>query len=214
MTDIRSNPDAALQHLLEGNRRYATDAAQRPHQDHTRRTETSNSQKPFAAIIGCSDSRAPVEVIFDQGIGDLFVVRTAGNLVEDVGIASIEFATVGLGVRLVVVMGHHDCGAVKTAVEAVLQAESANPDTDSSDTGNTSFLSAIITKIQPAVDKVRNKPGNLLLNAIEANVKAMAHRLEKRSSIIYQLVQSGQLKIVQAVYNIETGEVTLRPAIK
>ncbi len=116
----RSSPEHALQHLMAGNERYASDNAERPNQCSIRRMEVATQQTPFAVVVGCSDSRVPVEVIFDQGVGDLFVVRTAGNLIEDVGIASVEFAVANLGVRLVLIMGHRRCGAIQAAVDATL----------------------------------------------------------------------------------------------
>lgn len=116
------SPDEALARLQEGNARYASGAPERPNQSALRRAEVATSQNPFAVVVGCSDSRVPVEVIFDVGVGDLFVVRTAGNLIEDVCIASVEYAILVLNVRLVMVMGHRRCGAVSSAVEATLKA--------------------------------------------------------------------------------------------
>jgi carbonic anhydrase len=171
----------------------------------------ATSQNPFAVVVGCSDSRVPVEVIFDVGVGDLFVVRTAGNLIEDVCIASVEYAILVLNVRLVMVMGHRRCGAVSSAVEATLKAETepAEIDFDASVSQSRSYVEGLVAKIQPAVDHVRHAPGDLLDNAVRANVELMVRRLRKRSSIINEAVTSGQVKLVGSVYDLDTGLVVL-----
>ena len=109
------NPQATMQFLLDGNRRFVEDRLERPHADGTRRRELVGGQKPLAAVLGCSDSRVPPELVFDQGLGDLFVVRSAGQLADDSNLGSLEFAVAVLGVRLIVVLGHEDCGAVSAA---------------------------------------------------------------------------------------------------
>ncbi len=162
-------------------------------------------------MVGCSDSRVPVEVIFDVGVGDLFVVRTAGNLIEDVCIASVEYAILALDVRLVMVMGHRRCGAVTSAVEATLKAESEPEeiDTESADFKPRSYVEGLVAKIQPAVDHVRHAPGDLLDNAVRANADLMVRRLRKRSAIINEAVAAGKVKVVGSVYDLDTGLVVL-----
>jgi carbonic anhydrase len=176
-----------------------------------RRAEVATSQTPFAVVVGCSDSRVPVEVIFDVGVGDLFVVRTAGNLIEDVCIASVEYAILVLNVRLVMVMGHRRCGAVASAVEATLKAESEPEeiDNDSTDFKPRSYVEGLVAKIQPAVDHVRHSPGDLLDNAVKANVELMVRRLRKRSSIINEAVATGKVKVIGSVYDLDSGLVNL-----
>lgn len=206
----RTSPELALQQLLDGNARYASDKAERPNQSSLRRMEVATSQNPFAAVVGCSDSRVPVEVIFDQGVGDLFVVRTAGNLIEDVGIASVEFAVANLGVQLVLVMGHRRCGAVQAAVNAALAAgqhsDAGGEETALPDAG---YLPALVAKIQPAVDAVRAMGGDILENATQANARLMAKRLENRSALLYERVRTGNLRIASSIYDLDTGLVTL-----
>jgi carbonic anhydrase len=207
------SPEQALVQLQVGNARYAGGTPARPNQTALRRAEVATSQNPFAVVVGCSDSRVPVEVIFDVGVGDLFVVRTAGNLIEDVCIASVEYAIAVLGVRLVMVMGHRRCGAVGSAVEATLRAEegenTANHDDDSLNDRPRSYVEGLVLKMQPAVDRVRHAPGDLLDNAVKANVEIMVRRLTKRSSIINDAIKEGKVSLVGAVYDLDTGLVVL-----
>lgn len=194
--------------MKAGNARYAEGKPARPHQDALRRAEVATSQDPFAVVVGCSDSRVPVEVIFDVGVGDLFVVRTAGNLVEDVCIASVEYAIAVLDVRLAVVMGHRRCGAVSSAVEATLEEEKGTLhklDTEVDPLRPRNYVDGLVTKIRPAVYRVLHAPGDLIDNAVKSNAELMVRRLQKRSVIIHDAVRSGQVQIVGAVYDLDTG---------
>lgn len=204
-------PEEALKQLQAGNLRYAKGGLTRPHQDGLRRAEVATNQNPFAVVVGCSDSRVPVEVIFDVGVGDLFVIRTAGNLMEDVCIASVEYGIAALSVRLVMVMGHRRCGAVSAAIEATLASEkrSHEYDNDPAHDRPPSLIDGLVEKIQPAVDKVRHEPGNLLDNAVRANAELMVRRMRKRSWTIYNAEKSGQVKLVPAVYDLDTGLVEI-----
>lgn len=204
-------PDEALERLMAGNIRYSDGNPQRPHQDAMRRIEVADAQTPFAIVVGCSDSRVPIEVIFDVGVGDLFVIRTAGNLIEDVGIASAEFAVSHLAVGLIAVVGHMRCGAVQAAVDATLIAENLYPtgNIGSDDMESQSLIHALVAKIQPAVDAVRHDPGDLVENATRANARAVARRLSSRSTILSDAVRAGELKIVSSVYDLDTGCVEL-----
>jgi carbonic anhydrase len=197
-TDSHSTPamDAALawQALLSGNRRYASDAGQHPHQSAYRRAEVLPAQHPFAVIIGCSDSRVPPEVIFDCGLGDLFVVRTAGHALDDAGYASVQYVVEHLGVQLVIVLGHSDCGAVKSAVSGV-QAPG--------------HLGILITRLQPAVEAVTGRPGDPLQNAVLENISRTVTHLKTLPPVLADLVSAGQVSIVGAHYDLETGLVTL-----
>jgi carbonic anhydrase len=172
----------------------------------------ATSQDPFAVVVGCSDSRVPVEVIFDVGVGDLFVVRTAGNLIEDVCIASVEYAIAVLDVRLAMVMGHRRCGAVTSAVEATLEEEKGNVqpyDLDMEPGRPRSYVDGLVSKIRPAVDRVLHAPGDLVDNAVRSNVQLMVRRLQKRSIIIHDAVVSEKVKLVGAIYDLDTGLVSI-----
>lgn len=197
---------------MDGNIRYADGSQTRPNQDSLRRAEVANSQNPFAIVVGCSDSRVPVEVIFDVGVGDLFVIRTAGNVMEDVCIASVEYGIAVLDIRLVMVMGHLRCGAVGSAVEATLNEEKhgvAFWEEDPDLNGHRSFVDGLVAKIRPAVDQVRHMPGDLLENAVRANADLMVRRMRDRSSIIYEAEKPGKVKLVSSVYDLDAGLVVI-----
>jgi carbonic anhydrase len=191
-------PGQALARLVEGNRRFR-DVSQpslaRPWTRHLAAT----AQRPFAIILGCSDSRTPVEILFDQGFGDLFVVRIAGNVVAPSVVGSIEFAASQFGTRLVVVMGHTGCGAVAATVHAVetgLGPQSKN-------------IRSITDRIAPHVDEIvrTGDPKTAMARAIRANVKASADHLRHGSPIIEDLVVRGRVAVVAAEYAMETGTV-------
>jgi carbonic anhydrase len=187
------SPDhgAALAALIEGNRRFATGAVEHPRQDARRREEVlEKGQYPFAAIVACSDSRVSPELVFDQGLGDLFVVRTAGNLIDDLGIASLEYAADHLDVPLIVVMGHSRCGAVTAAVEREKPS---------------GRLSVIHAALAPAVERAKACPGDVVDAAARENVKSLVAMLERRKGILKDLVERGALRIVGAFYDIERG---------
>ena len=148
--------DEALERLLEGNHRFASGAATGPRRDAQRRTEQAEGQTPFAVILGCADSRVPPEVVFDQGIGDLFSVRVAGNIaVEDITLGSIEFGIAVLGCPLLMVLGHESCGAVKGAVDGVSDG----------------YIGALVAPIVPVVDAVRGTAGDVVAAAVDENVR-------------------------------------------
>lgn len=155
--------DEAMQRLKDGNQRFAADKATHERQHADRRAEVAKGQKPFAIVVCCSDSRVSPEIVFDQGLGDLFVVRTAGNVVDDVGLGSIEYAVEHLGTRLVVVVGHTECGAVSAAVSG----------------GEVhGHLRAVVEAIKPAVEKVKGQAGDPVDNAVRANVRETVKHLE------------------------------------
>ena len=184
----------SLKKLLDGNKRCVACNQQNPRQDARRRREVSKGQKPFAVIVGCSDSRIPPELIFDQGLGDLFVVRLAGNIVDALALGSIEYAVEHLGTKLVVVLGHGKCGAVTAA-------------TQGSDAPG--HVGAIVKAIQPAVKKVRKLPGDLVDNAIRANVTLVADKIKASKPILSEMAEMGEIKVIGAYYNIESGAVEL-----
>ena len=188
-------PDAALQLLIDGNQRFVQARREKPNQTWTRIAEVAPSQKPFAAILGCADSRVPVEIIFDRGFGDIFVDRVAGNVATPEEIGSLEFGTLILGAKVLMVLAHERCGAVKAAI-----------------TGGTlpGDIGSLTAAIQPAVDSTINQPGDRVANAVKANARLQANRL-KASPVINQLIQEGKLKIVPAYYDLDTGAVEIVP---
>jgi carbonic anhydrase len=189
------NPDAALQLLTEGNQRFVENRRVFPNQNMMRVTEVAQTQKPYAAILGCADSRFPAEMIFDQGLGDLFVCRVAGNVATPEEIGSLEFGTLVLGAKVLMVIGHERCGAVKAAIEG----------------GELPGQIGSLTKaIKPAVQMSKNQPGDSVENAVKANVRLQANRL-KDSPVINKLVEEGKLKIVGGYYDLDTGAVEIVP---
>ena len=187
------NPDAALQKLIEGNQRFVDHHPQYPDQSELRLHEVAQAQHPFATILSCADSRVPAEIVFDQGIGDIFDVRIAGNIATREAIGSIEYAVVLLGSPLLMVMGHERCGAVTAAV----QNESLLGD-----------IGTFVKAIKPAVKKVKGQPGDAVENAVVANVQYQIERL-KRSQLLTEQVRAGKLKIVGGRYDLDTGRVTI-----
>jgi len=187
------SPDAALQKLIEGNQRFVLHQPQYPDQSAARLQEVAQAQHPFATILSCADSRVPAEIIFDQGIGDIFDVRIAGNIATPEALGSIEYAVTLLGSPLLLVLGHERCGAVTAAV----QNEALLGD-----------ISTFVKAIKPAVTKVKNQPGNAVENAVVANVQYQIQRL-KRSRLLTERVQSGKLKIVGGRYDLDTGTVSI-----
>lgn len=193
----------ALEGLREGNRRFVSGV--RSHDTATsqaHRSELAAGQQPFAIILGCSDSRVPPEIVFDQGLGDLFVIRVAGNIAAPTQIGSIEYAAERLGTRLIVVLGHSRCGAVSATLEELQQpAESPSPN-----------LSSIIDCIRPSAEELlatelRHDSDALALQAVRANVRLSADRLRHGSRVLEQMIQSDGLLVVGAEYSIETGAV-------
>jgi carbonic anhydrase len=188
-----TSPDDALQKLLDGNQRFTQHHPQYPHQSQTRLQEVAQAQHPFATILSCADSRVAAEIIFDQGIGDLFDVRVAGNIATPEVLGSIEYAVALLGTPVLMVLGHERCGAVTAAVQ-----NEALP----GDIG--SFVKAIL----PAVDRVKGQPGDAVDNAVTANVQYQIEQL-KRSPLLQERLQSGQLKVVGGRYDLDTGRVSI-----
>jgi carbonic anhydrase len=181
--------DEALSRLKAGNERFTTSKMSASKPVAARRAETAQAQHPFALIVGCADSRTAPEIVFDQNIGDLFVVRTAGNLVDDYALGSIEYAVDHLGVRLIVVLGHERCGAVTAA----LAADSAP-----------GHINSLVRDIQPAVTASKGKEGDALANAIHENDAAVAAKIRKQA----QLGElASQVKVVEGYYDLDTGKV-------
>jgi carbonic anhydrase len=182
----------ALRELVKGNRRYANDRCTHPHQGQSRRAELAREQHPLAAVVSCSDSRVPPELIFDEGLGDLFTIRVAGNILDDAVIGSLEYAVEHLHVPLIVVMGHERCGAVEAAIKG------GNPH---------NHIQPVLRAIQPAVKKARALEGDLSSNASRLNVLMAVEKLRNSKPVLAELVNSGQVRVIGAVYDLDTGVV-------
>ncbi len=193
-----SEAAAALEALQQGNQRFATARMTHPDQGPETRMRVSEAQRPFAVVLSCSDSRLPPEVIFDQGLGDLFVVRVAGNVVDAVGLGSIEYAVGHLGTPLIVVLGHSNCGAVSATLEA-LQPPFEQPH---------GAVESLITAITPAVAIAETKPGDLLENTIRANAEQSRNQI-MASHELKGALDSGALKVVTGYYGLVNGIVGL-----
>jgi carbonic anhydrase len=192
---------AALDRLREGNRRFATNVGGADtFVSHTRRAELTAGQEPFAIILGCSDSRVPAEIVFDQGLGDLFVIRVAGNIIAPSLVGSVEFAAAAFGTRLVVVLGHSQCGAVLATIDE-LRRPTENQSRN---------LRAIVDRVRPAVEGVfatdpGREPRALLEQAIRANIRVSVDHLRHGSELLEQLIRDEGLRVVGAEYSLETG---------
>jgi len=190
-----------LKRLLEGNQRFMKGEAASPRRGPDDFRPLAEGQRPIAVIVGCSDSRVPPELLFDQGVGDLFVVRVAGNVVKGAGPpvkGSIEYGVAELGATLVMVLGHSECGAVKAAIKH-LEDKDALP----------GAIEPLVNSIRPAVVKARGMQGNLLDNALRANVAIGVETLRDLQPIVAPAVKRGQVKVVGAMYDLRTGSVAL-----
>src|SRR6266487_790396 len=187
-------PAEAISKLKEGNGRYTSGNLQHPDQTAERRAELAKSQHPFAIIVSCSDSRVPPEIVFDQGLGDLFVLRVAGNVIDDHSLGSIEYAVDHLAVRLIVVLGHQRCGAVKAA-----------RDTIAAKTEAPGHIQSLVTAIRPAVEATLHGD---LETTVKANVKDVGQALRSSTPILKPKVDSGDVRVVGAYYSLDTGAVT------
>ncbi len=182
----------ALQRLKDGNARYVRGESIHPCTEASARESLVDGQKPFAAILGCADSRAVPELAFDTSIGELFVVRVAGNVANPENNGSLEYAVAHLGVQLIVVLGHQNCGAVTAALQGY---------------DGPGQIQSIVEAISPAVDEAKDLDGDPLDNAIRSNARRVAGLLEQQDPILSQAVESGQLSVVPACYRLDTGEV-------
>jgi len=194
---------AALERLRQGNRRFVDDMRNGGGRtSHTHLNGLAATQEPFAIILGCSDARVPAEIVFDQGLGDLFVIRVAGNVVASSQIGSVEFAAARFGTRLVVVLGHSQCGAILATVEE-LQRPTDNQSRN---------LRSIVDRVRPSVETLlatdlRHNPEALVQQAVRANIRTSANQLRNGSDILEGLIQRNGLMVVGAEYSLETGVV-------
>src|SRR2546428_2839186 len=181
--------DTALAKLKEGNVRFSTNEVSQSKPTAARRAETAQAQHPFAVIVGCADSRTSPELVFDQNLGDLFVIRTAGNLVDDHALGSIEYAVAHLGARLIVVLGHARCGAIKAALESDHAP---------------GHIQSLVRDIQPAVKAAKGKPGDALAVAVTENAHQVAAQIKSKAAL-GDLAK--EVRIVSAVYDLDTGKI-------
>jgi carbonic anhydrase len=193
----------ALERLRTGNRRFASDIRSGDAlTNQRRRDELAAGQAPFAIVLGCSDSRVPAEIVFDQGLGDLFVIRVAGNIVASSQVGSVEFAAGRFGTPLVVVLGHSQCGAVLATLEELQQPTGRQ-------SGN---LRSIVDRVRPSVEALlatdlRHDPEALVRQAVRANIRASAHHLRHGSEILERAIENEGLVVVGAEYSLDTGVV-------
>ncbi len=185
--------EQALKLLLEGNQRFVAGKLERPNQTPARRAEVAKGQHPFASVLACSDSRTPPEIIFDRGLGDIFTVRVAGNVADKVVIESLDYSVKHLGVRLVMVLGHRRCGAVIAAVAGHEEDGDVGP---------------MLSELRPAVAASKGMPGDPVENAVRENVKLVMQKLAT-SAELSAMVQSGELKIIGGVYDLDTGSIEM-----
>ncbi len=196
-------PRQALDRLREGNQRFASDErGPEVFVGHDRRTELAAGQDPFAIILGCSDSRVPAEIIFDQGLGDLFVIRVAGNIVAPSQVGSVEFAAARFSTNLVVVLGHSQCGAIAATIEELQRPEE----------NQSRNLRSIVDRVRPSVEALlatdlKHDLPALAREAIRANIRASVHQLRHGSEVLEQLIREQGLLIVGAEYSLDTGRV-------
>jgi carbonic anhydrase len=183
----------ALKMLLEGNQRFIDGKLEHPNQSIARRGEVAKGQHPFAAVLACSDSRTPPEIIFDRGLGDLFVVRVAGNVADQVVIESLDYSVKHLGVRVVMILGHNRCGAVTAAVAGHEEEGDVGP---------------MLSELRPAVEASKGMPGDPVENAVRENVKLVTKNLAD-SAELSPMVKSGELKIIGGIYDLDTGKIEM-----
>jgi carbonic anhydrase len=192
-------PGQALKLIQEGNERFVSGKVQRPRQDAARRQETASGQKPHTIVLSCADSRVPPEVLFDQGIGDLFVVRVAGNILGAATVASMEYAVEHLGARLILVMGHDSCGAVKAALQTPKGESAGSADLDS-----------LVASIRPGISEFKASvvdQDKRVIAPVKKNVSYVAKDLLRRSKILRGAVEEGKIAVAQGIYMLDSGKV-------
>ena len=194
---IATTPDTAMARLLRGNARYVAGESLNEHQAPSRRAELTGQQNPFAQVFGCSDSRVPAEVVFDQGLGELFVIRNAGQIVDPSVLGSIEFGIEALNIPLTLVLGHTSCGAVGATIQAV--------DSHSTPSG---YLRDVVERIAPAVFEARRDPEAAYEDIVIENVRQTVTAIREKSAAVDRAINEGRTAIVGALYNLEEGTVT------
>lgn len=190
--ETQPTPETVLAELKAGNEHHVRHQYQHPHANAARQRELATGQHPHVEILSCSDSRVPPEIIFDQGLGDMFVVRVAGNVASDTELGSLEYGAEHLHIPVLMVLGHESCGAVTAAVQGGAEAH----------------IAALVNLIKPAVEKSKGQSGDPVANAVRANVQLVVQQLRASTPVLSELVAHGKLKIVGGVYSLETGRVT------
>jgi carbonic anhydrase len=196
--DDKVTADSALAELKAGNDHHVAHRYQHPHENAERQRQLVSEQNPHAEILSCADSRVPPEIIFDQGLGDLFVVRVAGNVATDTELGSLEYGAAHLHIPLIVVLGHERCGAVTAAVQGG-EVEG--------------HISSLVGLIKPAVEQTRGLPGDPIANAVQMNVEMVVKQLRASTPVLSELVAHHKLRIVGGVYSLETGSVKWLPEV-
>lgn len=191
--------EQALSRLREGNERFRSGHLQHPDQGVSRLHEISSGQHPFAIVVSCSDSRVPPEIVFDEGLGDLFVVREAGHVADAATLGSIEYAVEHLHAHLVVVLGHENCGAVAAAADVI--TKNAKPE---------GHLVTLVDDIRPAIERSQSGSGSLVARAVRANVDMVADNIRGSHPILFEHLAHGDVKVVGAVYDLKTGAIEWR----
>ena len=197
-TQNKLTAESVLMELKSGNQHHVAHRYQHPHESLNRQRELASGQHPHAEILSCSDSRVPPEIVFDQGLGDLFIIRVAGNVASDTELGSLEYGAAHLHIPLLVVLGHESCGAVTAAVQG-------GP--------SEGHIAALVDLIKPAVEASRGMPGDPVSNAVRTNVELVVKQLRSSTPILSELVAQHKLKVVGAVYSLKTGSVTWLPEI-
>jgi carbonic anhydrase len=200
---LNLSPAEAYQKLLEGNERFIQGAPSHPRQSAELRSELTGAQNPFAALFGCSDSRLAAEIIFDVGLGDLFVVRNAGQVISTTTLGSLEYSVEFLKVPLIVVLGHYGCGAIAATMDSVAGTLETNSD----------FIPSLVSKISPSVEAARQAGTDSVDAVAEIHIKATVEELISRSALIDRAVRSGKLGVVGAIYQLALGRVTQLVAV-
>ncbi|MEH2012374.1 carbonic anhydrase [Nostoc sp.] len=190
--DNNITPDKALQELLDGNERFANKKRRNPHQTYSRLVEVAKGQKPFASILSCADSRVPSEIVFDQGLGDLFVCRVAGNIATREEIGSLEFGSLVLGSKVIIVVGHERCGAVDATIKGAQVPGQ---------------IGSLLEAIRPSVESTKEQSGDKVENACKANILSQIKKL-KSSSVLSKLIDEEKLIIVGGYYDLDTGRIS------
>ena len=196
--DDKVTADSALAELKAGNDHHVAHRYQHPHENAERQRQLVSEQNPHAEILSCADSRVPPEIIFDQGLGDLFVVRVAGNVATDTELGSLEYGAAHLHIPLIVVLGHERCGAVTAAVQGG-EVEG--------------HISSLVGLIKPAVEQTRGLTGDPIANAVQMNVEMVVKQLRASTPVLSELVAHHKLRIVGGVYSLETGSVKWLPEV-
>jgi len=186
--------DEALAKLMAGNRRYARHQQQHPDQSLARRKELEKGQHPFAVILGCADSRVAPELLFDQGLGDLFVIRVAGNIVDDAVLGSIEYAVEHLGTKLIMVLGHEKCGAISAAIDGGVAP---------------GHIQGLVAAIEPSVKASGKEPGDRVHNCVIANARRVARQIRESEPVLKEFAEHHGVEVVAADYALDSGKVNL-----